>query len=87
MSIAVNVPSRLTSPGIGIYRYYNLSTGGCMMFQPVRCIPVIMTAFMLHNICVAMRLPPPVDDIDMIDPEDDNDEENDFARQVQDVRC
>ena len=60
-----------------------------MMFQPVRCIPVIMTAFMLHNICVAMRLPPPVDDIDMIDPEDDNDEENDVAavvaRQVQDV--
>ena len=46
--------------------------GGCLMFSPERCVKVIITTCILHNICIKRRLALVQERVEVDDPEDEN---------------
>lgn len=48
-------------------------SGGCLMYSPQRCINIIISCLLLHNICIRDNVPMPDDDDD-----DDGDDDNDI---------
>ena len=59
-------------------------SGGCLMYSPRRCINIIISCLILHNICIRDNIPMPDDD-DNDDDNNDGDNDDDMGNDIGDA--
>ena len=67
--------------GVAKMRFMCLNkAGGCLMYTPERCVKIILSCLILHNICIANNLPEPEAVVNR-DADDNVEDEDAEARQ------